>query len=398
MAIKQWVHAALSTISLIGGTPACGQIDRLRTNPTAIVGHAVASDALTFAQVDDGNRIATVLVLRVGKEQIQGIDLSARTNHYAPDAFDVIAGLTWETVEQIAAAGEGARAFPIKQLVGVGPRGLAHIAAGTNYPEHGKETGMDEGAFLFPKFSPATGPDSEVDTSPGVLLDYEAEVCARFDREVRTIADFEAAKKGFFLCGDFSDRATLFREINLKDPYSGDGFADAKSGPGRFPTGPFLVVPKDWERFLAQVHFQTYVDGAKRQDVKASDMIKDLRTIVKETLAEGTTRTWSYASGRVHLIRRTAIGTEAAVLTGTGDGVVFREPDPEVIKALMAATDRAQQLNVIDRYVAAEEASRKYLQPGSVVRYTSNHLGWIDTKVVPAAQGARSKGTSANRR
>lgn len=398
--MKRWVDiAVLSALGLVAAIPACGMADRAQANVVQAAGDAVASDALTFAQVDDGGRIATILVLRVGAESVQGIDLSARTHHYASDAFDVVGGLAWDEVARIAAAAEGVQTFPMTRLVGVGPRGLAHIAAGTNYPEHGKETGMDQGAFLFPKFSQATGPADRVEAAPGVLLDYEAEICARFDREIRTVADFESARKGFFLCGDFSDRAALFRGIDLEDPYSGDGFADAKSGPGRFPTGPFLVVPRDWEGFLETLDFQTIVDGEKRQDVRASDMIKDLRTIVAETLAEGSTRTWSYDAGRVPMIRRTAIGTESAVLTGTGDGVVFREPDPALIEELMASRDRDHQLDVIGKYIAAEEASRKYLQPGNLVRYTSNHLGTIETRVVsPRAGGEGSKGAAASGR
>jgi len=397
MATNVWFYAAILSVScIVAGLSACGAVDAARAESVASAGSMPYADGLTFAQVNEENRLSTLLVTGMGDTHVQGIDLSRISNHYAQDVFDVVNGLTWDQVERIARAGQGVRSFPKVDLVGVGPRGLAHIAAGTNYPEHGKETGMDEDAFLFPKFSQATGPAGYAETGPGVLLDYEAEVCARFDRPVRTMADFEEAKKGFFLCGDFSDRATLFRGINLKNPYSGDGFPDAKSGPGRFPTSQFLVVPRDWEAFLAQVNFKTYVDGEKRQDVNASDMIKNLRTIVKETLAEGSTRTWSYASGRVPMVQRSTIGTESAVLTGTGDGVVFRAPSPELIGKLMAAPNRKRELEIIDAYVEEEDATRKYLQIGNTVRYTSNYLGWIDTRVVSTgdASGARPQAAS----
>lgn len=385
---KKWSYAAVLAVSgILAGPAACVATTGANARSGQSESGAVFEDALTFAQVDDEDRISTILIVGISDDHVQGINLSGISNHYAQDAFDVVNGLTWEKVERIARAKKSLQSFAVTQLVGVGPRGLAHIAAGTNYPEHGKETGMDEDAFLFPKFSQATGPRGHVATAPGILLDYEAEVCARFDREIRTLADFDAAKKGFFLCGDFSDRAALFREINLKNPYSGDGFPDAKSGPGRFPAGPFLVVPKNWEAFLDRLNFKTFVDGEKRQDVNASNMIKDLRTIVKETLAEGSTRTWSYASGRVHMIQRSAIGTESAVLTGTGDGVVFREPSPELIKELMEAPDRSHELEIIGRFVDEEDAKRKYLQVGSTVRHTSNYLGWIDTQVVSVSSG-----------
>ncbi len=326
---KRWIcMAIISVASAMTGMLAMAAVDRANTKTAQAEKSVLFQGALTFAQVDDGSRLSTILVVGISNDHVEGINLSSISHHYARDAFDVVAGLSWEKVERIASAKTAVRSFPIAQLVGVGPRGLAHIAAGTNYPEHGEETGMDHGVFLFPKFSQATGPIGQITTAPGVLLDYETEVCARFDREVRTMVDFEASRKGFFLCGDFSDRATLFREINLKNSYSGDGFADAKSGPGRFPTGPFLVVPGNWEAFVAKVNFKTIIEGETRQNVDAADMIKDLHTIVQETLTESPSRSWSYASGRVPMLRRAAVGTESAVLTGTGDGVVFREPDP----------------------------------------------------------------------
>ena len=89
------------------------------------------------------------------------------------------------------------------------------------------------------------------------------------------------------------------------------------------------------------------------------------------------------------MVARNAIGTESAVLTGTGDGVVLQEPEPAVIKAVMGAKDRAAQLAQIERYLAGEAARRIYLPPGNRVRHSSNYLGWIDATVVAA--GAPTK-------
>ncbi|MCR6684907.1 fumarylacetoacetate hydrolase family protein [Pseudoxanthomonas sp.] len=345
--------------------------------------------AHTFAQVrDPGGRIATLLVVGLDPEQVRAIDLSAASGLYAADAFDVVAMFDAGQLDALARTGAPVRHQRHGELLGVGPRGLAHVAAGTNYPEHGKEVGMDQGTFLFPKLSPAGGPRATVTAAPGVLLDYEVEVCARFDREIRSLADFDASRIGLFLCGDYSDRAALFRNIDLRDPYSGDGFADAKSGADRFPAGPFLVVPRDWRAFLAATTLQTRVDGRLRQDVRAADMIRNLRDIVGEALAgaaEG--RTWSYRHERIRALRRDAIPTSTAVLTGTGDGVVFREPRPELVAELLQAADRPAQRTIIDRYIGEEDARRIYLQPGNRVRYQSNYLGWIDTEVVAAGAG-----------
>ena len=384
MGLQQNAYAVvLMSIGMCLGNSALEAKERTPAKPAL----APLQSAHTFAQIHQGKEIATLLIIELSTDSVRAVDLSAMNKHYSRDAFDVISRFTPAELDGYASRPQGIRSFPINQLMGVGPRGLAHIAAGTNYPEHGKETGMDEGAFLFPKLSPADGPRTEVATAPGVLLDYEVEVCARFDREVRSLADFDAARKGFFLCGDFSDRATLFRNINLSNPYSGDGFADAKSGADRFPVGPFLVVPRDWKRFLSSVTISTYVDDNLRQQANAGDMIKDLRTLVEETLAAAGTRTWSYQTNRIPMINRPAIPTDTAILTGTAEGVVFREPSPKLIKEIMAARNRVEQLVIIDRYVSEEDARRIYLQPGDRVRHESNYLGWIDTKVVAAPSG-----------
>lgn len=344
--------------------------------------------AHTFAQIRQGEQMHTLFVTSLNGTTISAIDLSALSGLHSSDAFDVITRFTAVELDGFAKSGKQSRNYSLTRLTGVGPRGLAHIAAGTNYPAHGKEVGHEE-AFLFPKISAATGPRSTIHVGAGDLLDYEVEVCARFDREVRSAADFEAARKGLFLCGDYSDRATLVRKLNLRDVGSGDGFPDAKSGPERFPAGPFLVVPKEWKSFLNDVVIETYVNGERRQRAKAGDMIKDLRAIVTETLDSAATRTWAYQGARVPMVGRPAIGTDSAVLTGTGDGVVFKEPSPAVIKELMGAKDRAGQLAVIERYLAGEVDKRIYLQPGNQVRYTSNYLGSIDSQVVAAARAKK---------
>lgn len=339
--------------------------------------------AHTFAQVRRGNVVSTLLVIALSETNVTAIDLSEISGLHSADAFDVINRFTTAQLDTLAGQPSHTQVHPLARFMGVGPRGVAQIAAGTNYPEHGKEVGVDE-AFLFPKISPASGPRSKITAAPGALMDYEVEVCARFDRELKSVADFDEARKGFFICGDFSDRATLVRNINLKDVASGDGFPDAKSGIDRFPTGPFLVVPKDWKAFLADVVIETYVDGDRRQHTNAGDMIKDLRTIVQETLDQASTRTWSYQGGRIPMVDRPAIGTGSAVLTGTGDGVVFKEPGPDVISDLMRASNRDQQLSVIENYLAGEVSKGLYLRPGNTVRYSSNYLGSINTDVVPA--------------
>ena len=342
---------------------------------------APLEQAHTFAQFRHGDRTSTLLVLKISGADVSAIDLSELGGLHSADAFDVIKNFDAGALDDLARQAQRTRSYPLADLAGVGPRGADQIAAGTNYPAHGEEVGLNE-AFLFPKKSPPLGPRSALVAPPGAMMDYEVEVCARFDRELRSVADFDEARKGFFLCGDYSDRATLVRNLNLKNILSGDGFPDAKSGGDRFPVGPFLVVPRDWKAFLKGVHIETYVDGKRRQHAEAGDMLKDLRAIVQETLAEAGTRTWSYQGNRIPMVNRAAIGTDSAVLTGTGDGVVFNKPDAATMKAVMVAKNRTEQLAAIDGYIGGEIAKRIYLQPGNTVLYTSNYLGSIQTTVI----------------
>jgi 2-keto-4-pentenoate hydratase/2-oxohepta-3-ene-1,7-dioic acid hydratase in catechol pathway len=354
-----------------------------KPGPAGQVGSTLApiEKAHTFAQVRRGETVRTLFVISFSDDKVTAVDLSELADLHSVDAFDVINRFSVAQLDAIGRQPQRLHTYPVERLIGVGPRGLAQVAAGTNYPAHGDEVGVD-GTFLFPKLSAAAGPRSAVAAAPGALMDYEVEVCARFDRELRSVADFDEARKGLFICGDFSDRATMVRNLDLKNIVSGDGFPDAKSGPDRFPAGAFLVVPKDWKAFMNELVIETWVDGERRQHVRAADMIKDLRAIVKETLDEGATRTWSYRGGRIPMLARTAIGTDSAVLTGTGDGVIFQQPAPDVLKQLMQARDRPQQLAVIEKYLAGEVAKRIYLQPGNQVTYASNHLGTIHSRVV----------------
>jgi 2-keto-4-pentenoate hydratase/2-oxohepta-3-ene-1,7-dioic acid hydratase in catechol pathway len=361
-------------------TPAVAAAPR---NAVPQVALAPLDTAHTFAQVSQNDRLHTLFVLKISGTDVVAINLSELSGLHGPDALDVIKHFDATKLDSMAREPGRTQRYALADLAGVGPRGLDQIAAGTNYPAHGEEVGMAD-AFLFPKKSPAIGPRSALSVAPGTMMDYEVEICARFDRELRSDADFDAARKAFFLCGDYSDRASLIRNLNLKNVFSGDGFADAKSGFDRFPVGPLLVIPRDWKAFLKEVEIETHVDGKRRQHAYARDMIKDLRVIVQETLAESGTRTWSYQGGRIPMVSRAAIGTDSAILTGTGDGVVFNKPDAATMKSVMTAKDRSGQLAAIDRYIAGEVDKRIYLQPGNTVIYTGKYLGSIHTTVVAA--------------
>ena len=148
-------------------------------------------------------------------DRILAVDLTAAGLTIKTDFFDVLTEVGIETLVDIAQADTNDQ-FPVVQ------RSFGDLlpAAGTNFPEHQEETGSDS-VFNLPKFGVATPLVTKVSNGVGEPLNYEVEICTRFDRNIECIEDFDTAQKGFFLCGDFSNRSVLRRLIDPVFPISG---------------------------------------------------------------------------------------------------------------------------------------------------------------------------------
>lgn len=351
---------------------------------------APIEEAVTLAQFRGSNgRIRTLLVLTRASERVTGIDLAALGAPGGEDPLAALAGIDRGRLSADSLAGLPRITLQIGELLPAAPTGARHIGTGTNFPEHAREANS-AAVFQFPKFGTATSARTTVRAKPGILLDYEVEICLRFDRPVRSLADFDAAVKAFFLCGDFTNRNAL---INLADPDnldSGRGFSDAKSGPDFFPTGPFIVVPRDWKAFAANIRMTTSVNGAPRQDARGSEMTLDFRALAGKALADMSAPRFLYAGRYTRLMPDGAIPQEATLMSGTSEGTIFTPPmRADYIEAGLAyvlqggplsrrsALDTARQT-----FIANELAGRHYLQPGDIVRHGSNDLGDITIKVI----------------
>lgn len=358
-------------------------------------GIAPIEQALTLAQIRTAKGLETILVLEetdtgpgpVGDVR-RGLNLSALYQSYPEDPLFLVAEIG---PPQLRAAirlhSEAQQEFDAKDFVVSPAIGSAHVAAGTNYRAHGEEAGIDE-VFLFPKFSPPAPPVTSVAAPPGALLDYEIEICVRFDRDVASRRDFSEALKGIFLCGDYTDRASLMRRVDPDDVASGRGFSDAKSGGDRFPVGPYTVVPEDWAGFLEGVRMRLWVNGEVRQDAAGSEMIKKLNEIVGDSLDQGDEQRWSFRDKRIRLIEEKTIRKGQAVLTGTPEGVVFRQPTT-AFKFWNGAEwlftlgffDSGPVDYVIEAFIAAAQAEKSYLQPGDRVEMEASYLGSIEVTI-----------------
>lgn len=389
--LAKWL-AVLALVLVIGLAAAWVTSPDPKGNPASFEdaaldpGLAPMSEALTLAQFAgaDGKPV-TLLVTAFDEAGVTGIALKDLGVAQTGDPLRDLASL--KSLPDTLPAGPRLR-LTYDALLPSAPSGIIHIGTGTNFPEHAEEA--NSGAvFQFPKFGTATPARTRIAARPGILLDYEVELCMRFDRDIASLADFDAATKGVFLCGDFTNRNAL---VELADPDnldSGLGFSDAKSGPGHFPSGPFLVVPRDWKRFVADARMTTEVNGERRQDARGSEMVMDFRALVAKALGDMQRPRFLYRGGFYPLAPQGRITRDMALMSGTSEGVIFTSPTrADMIEGLLAygraggPFSGAGLIDMVKReFLANELASGHFLQPGDRVRHGSNRLGDILVEV-----------------
>ena len=346
-------------------------------------------DAITLAQyVEDEGPVRTILVLAFEGEAVTGVDLRELGATNSSNPFEALA-----TVEALPITVEQAGAYPsiilpMDRLLPTGSIGSRHIGTGTNFPEHAEEANSTS-VFGFPKFGKATPARTTVRQQPGILLDYEVELCMRFDRDIASIEDFEAAVKGVFLCGDFTNRNAI---VELADPNnldSGSGFSDAKSGPDFFPTGPFLVVPRDWQTFVAGLRMTTSLNNSNRQDARGAEMTLNFRELVAKSLGDMSERRFLYQGGRDFLAKDGVIGEDMTIMSGTSEGTIFTGPTRgDMIEAVVRYILNGGPLANLSflesakaTFIENEQETSHFLTPGDTVRHGSSDLGNIVIEV-----------------
>lgn len=350
---------------------------------------APLEEAITFAQyANDTGSVRTLLVLAIEDDSITGMDLQELGATNTSDPFEALA-----SVKALPQSVEQSRAYPVisltmDRLLPTGSIGSRHIGTGTNFPEHAEEANSSS-VFVFPKFGKATPARTNVRQTPGVLLDYEVEFCMRFDRDIASVDDFDAAVKGVFLCGDFTNRNAL---VDLADPDnldSGSGFSDAKSGPDYFPTGPFLVIPHDWESFVADVRMTTSLNNEPRQDARGAEMTLNFRELVAKSLSDMSEQRFLYRTGREFLAKEGKIDKDMTIMSGTSEGVIFTGPTRgDIIEAILSYlltggpfAHESFLKSAKSTFIENERKSGHFLEPGDTVRHGSNYLGNIEIKV-----------------
>ena len=366
-----------------------GNIDSFEELPLAM-SLAPIDQAATLAQVrrKDGT-VATLWVVSLSDDGLTAIDLSAVTGNTDLNPLSVWSDVPPERRTALLKRSTDYQTFSNAQLLSVAPVGDRHIGTGTNFPEHAEEA-LSTSVFQFPKFGHARGPRSSVKWHDDVLLDYEVELCVRFDRNISSLDDFDAAMVGVFLCGDFTDRSALVRLVDPDNLDSGRGFSDGKSRADFFPTGALLVVPENVDRFVNAERMTTEVNGTLRQDARGGEMTLTFRELAQKALADMTTARFLYRDNFYTLAPNADIDTSMALMSGTAEGVIFTPPSRgDLIEGVVnwvisGAILRAEPLipHVIEVFINNELASGHFLQPGDTVAHRAAHLGDILIEVI----------------
>lgn len=393
--ILKWIGLGLSGIVAIlfllwatsddpKGNPATFEPDALQQTLLPL------SDAITLAfAAGPGDLNRTLLVLDYDETGATVLDLSELGATASNDPFAALSSVSETEPLKITVDDPRALRIQYEELLPAAGAGEWHLATGTNFPEHAEEA-LSDSVFNFPKFGAATPPRTQVAERSGMLLDYEVELCARFDRPIKTAQDFDAARKGFFLCGDFTDRVILMNLVDTDNLDSGTGFSDAKSGTGFYPAGAFLVIPNDWEAFISAERMTTQMNGEPRQDARGSEMILDFRALATKALSDMNEPRFLYQSGQTKLAPNRQISPSMTMMSGTAEGVIFTTPSRgDMIEGVAwhlfsggIFQGKSAIDSVIDVFLENELESQHFLKPGDQIHYQSSSMGDIKIMVV----------------
>jgi 2,4-diketo-3-deoxy-L-fuconate hydrolase len=344
-------------------------------------------DALTLSRFNRNGQIHTIAVLQDDGESITGVDISNELSRYELNSFDVIKGMAYgDVVKTISGSTKRTTVKYTDLLPSVA--GNAHLAIGINYDEHGKETGQVK-PFMFPKYVETDPVIHHLNYTKDWLLDHEVELGIVFPSAVCSPADINHMMVGFLVVNDFTDRATLMQKMDSQNITGGKGFPDAKSKKGFLPTGPYMVIPKDWHAFVKELHLQLKVNGVVRQNGYAKDMVWDIEKIIERSLSVKVKNDSYYQNKMVKLFEGNCIPANSIIITGTPAGVVFKAPSKgyifgTVTKYIFTGGFFRAKMHpyIVQQYYKKQLKNPLYLKPGDDIETSISYLGTIKTSVV----------------
>ena len=326
-------------------------------------------------------------MLRYAGGSVETIDLSVALGRTVDDPIGVYRTEGYAALKALALRASAADrvVVPADTLTIPVDLGSHHIAAGTNYPDHAGEAGVEDGPFLFAKLVEPTAPTAEVSAGAG-LLDYEVELAWVTLEDVR---DAKPPKQmGLILCNDYTDRDTLLHHVDVSDIASGKGFTTGKSFPGYLPVGDLFVIPRDYREFAKVRELRLSVNGELRQKSLVSAQVWG----VDEMFAEAWTRRDQRLDHRGEQVSLFADGgvieARTLLMSGTPAGTVFQNVSTShklrgVAAWVLGGFREPVATRVVDTYVADPTVRATYLKPGDRVTIRVDYLGTIDNEIVP---------------
>ncbi len=352
------------------------------------MGHSVTiapiADALTFARLNaaSGGKVLAVTSYQNGR--VAGVDLSFLREAPAEDAIDLLNRLGHDALEAAIATGKAKIEVDATELDVPVNLSQTHIAVGTNYPEHARESAVNIRPFLFPKYVQPTSAQAEIPAGDG-LLDYEVELCLV---PLAPLGAEQGAVGGLILGNDVTDRAALLRNVDLRDPQSGKGFTTGKSSPGFLPVGDLFIVPRDLDHFIAGLELKLSVNGISRQSGPVTDWIWDFAEILKQAHAKRHVK-WQWREGisQLAFTDSGAIPARTLIMAGTPAGTIFQGvPKGDrivgLLQWLLTGCRRPLLKQVIERYISRSTSRRTYLQKGDLVTICVDRLGMLSNRIV----------------
>jgi 2-keto-4-pentenoate hydratase/2-oxohepta-3-ene-1,7-dioic acid hydratase in catechol pathway len=348
---------------------------------------APPAEALTFARVEGNDGPRTLLVLRYDHGSVEAVDLSMALGRAVRDPIDAYHEHGRARLVDLAARADPSARVVVAATTLTTPVDLAshHVAAGTNYPEHAGEAGVEDGPFLFAKLVTPTAPRSSVPVG-SALLDYEVELAwvTLEDRHDGT----PPAEMGVILCNDYTDRETLLEHIDVWNVASGDGFTTGKSFRGYLPVGDLFVIPRDYRSFAATRKLALDVNGAPRQRSVVSAQVWSIDALLAETWKRRGQR-WQHRDDEIGLLADDEIlPARTLILSGTPSGTVFQDigfahKTRGVASWIFGGWREPIAAHVIGSYVRDPAVRARYLQPGDRVTISVDGLGVIDNEIIP---------------
>lgn len=346
------------------------------------------SEGLTLGHIQIEGEDHTLAITQQRGGYVEGVDVSALSGQLLPP----IALYQQLGYRRIRLMVENATLSQLRQyqsdaLLSPAGSGSHHLAMGLNYALHADEVDASHEPFLFLKLTEPTRQQA-IRYHNDRLLDYEVELCAR-PLETITQATIDNARFAFFLCGDFTDRADLVRHIDQDKLQSGKGFSRSKSLPGYFPTGPYLVIPKQQQRFIDSIQLTTTLNGEVKQSASGQLMIWDLRKMLSE-LFQHIDRDRPTYSAASRWLPTEGLSPAVSLLTGTPSGVLMRPPGRwfkvrmgswYFVSLQLLRSDVDVRSYVIERYLQQQFTEQRFIQAGDKVVLTASYLGSIEVDI-----------------